>query len=306
MAGESNADVYASFGVNSAVMTGSSQEEHESNMLALDVAARDGDDAISVSDQEVDLYGNPDKFADPEDDSRMQVRIGEEASEEADGDPEEAGEDAGDNGESEEFTPLGDAPQDLTDVSTKIAQHEQGFNEMVSDALSRGLPQEVIDQINAEYEGDGISEASYSELAKIGYSKSFVDSYISGQEALVNQYVAQVKAYAGGEERFAALHAHLKSTNPEAAQSFETALANRDLGTVKAIVNLAGQSFTKKFGKPAERSVTKRATQAAPAPKKAEGFATRDEMIKAMSDPRYRHDSVYRREVEQKVIDSKF
>lgn len=306
MAGESNADVYASFGVNSAVMTGSSQEEHESNMLALDVAARDGDDAISVSDQEVDLYGNPDKFADPEDDSRMQVRIGEEPNEEPEGDHEEEVTDGDPEGDSEEFTPLGDAPKDLTDVSTKISQHEQGFQEMVSDALSRGLSQEVIDQINAEYEGDGISEASYAELAKIGYSKSFVDSYISGQEALVNQYVAQVKAYAGGEERFAALHAHLKSTNPEAAQSFETALANRDLGTVKAIVNLAGQSFTKKFGKPAERSVTKRATQAATATKKAEGFATRDEMIKAMSDPRYRHDSVYRREVEQKVIDSKF
>ncbi|WP_409365494.1 capsid assembly protein [Klebsiella pneumoniae] len=29
-------------------------------------------------------------------------------------------------------------------------------------------------------------------------------------------------------------------------------------------------------------------------------------MIKAMSDPRYRTDSKYRREVEQKVIDSKF
>lgn len=43
---ESNADVYASFGVNSAVMSGGSVEEHEQNMLALDVAARDGDDAI--------------------------------------------------------------------------------------------------------------------------------------------------------------------------------------------------------------------------------------------------------------------
>ena len=46
MAGESNADVYASFGVNSAVLTGSTPEEHQENMLALDVAARDGDDAI--------------------------------------------------------------------------------------------------------------------------------------------------------------------------------------------------------------------------------------------------------------------
>ena len=57
---ESNADVYASFGVNSAVMSGGSVEEHEQNMLALDVAARDGDDAIELASDEAeterDLY----------------------------------------------------------------------------------------------------------------------------------------------------------------------------------------------------------------------------------------------------------
>ncbi|MRU22685.1 capsid assembly protein, partial [Xylella fastidiosa subsp. multiplex] len=39
---ESNAEVYASFGVNIAVMSGSTPTEHEQNMLRLDVAAHDG------------------------------------------------------------------------------------------------------------------------------------------------------------------------------------------------------------------------------------------------------------------------
>ncbi|WP_236452138.1 hypothetical protein, partial [Escherichia coli] len=102
MAGESNADVYASFGVNSAVMTGSTPEEHQENMLALDVAARDGDDAIELNTNSDDPYGSDvDPFGEPEE-GRMQVRIsadgddpeesteGEEAEEEQQGDTEES------------------------------------------------------------------------------------------------------------------------------------------------------------------------------------------------------------------------
>lgn len=310
MAGESNADVYASFGVNSAVMSGSTPQEHEENMLALNVETRDGDDQIETVEQD-DPYGNPDKFADPDDESgRMQIRIGTESQEvEADQPEVTEGEqgDAEENSEDAPFEPLGDAPADLAEVTAQITEHEEGFQEMIADAISRGLTQESLDAIQAEYAADGLSDDSYAKLKEVGYSKSFIDSYLRGQEAMVSQYVQQAKAYAGGEARFDALHAHLKSTNPEAAQSLETAFANRDLATVKAIVNLAGSSFSKKFGKPAERSVTARAVPAKPAPKASvEGFSTRDEMIKAMSDSRYRHDAAYRREVEQKTINAKF
>lgn len=311
MAGESNADVYASFGVSSAVMTGSSQEEHEQNMLALDVAARDGDDAIVLDDgevQEVDLYGNPDKFAvEGEDDGFVQVRIGEDSKEsdvEVDTDPQEEPQEGSEPGE--EFAPLGDVPTELTETTKQLSQHAEGFREITEQAIERGMSEESVARIQAEYEGDGISEQSYEELAKAGYSRSFVDSYIKGQEALVDAYVNQVVAFAGGQERFSALHAHLKSNNPDAAATLESALENRDIGTLKAIVNLASQSFNSKFGKPATRSVTKRATPAKPVATQRKGFESRDEMIKAMSDSRYRHDSNYRRQVEQMVIDSSF
>ena len=305
MAGESNADVYASFGVSSAVMSGSNQEEHEQNMLALDVAARDGDDAILLHDdepQEVDLYGNPDKFA-VEDDGFVQVRIGEEGSTE-DYFESDAGD--GTEGQSEEFAPLGDVPAELTETTEQLSQHAEGFQEIVNQAFERGVSEEAILRIQAEYEGDGISEQSYKELSEAGYSKAFVDSYIKGQEALVDAYVNQVVAFADGQERFSALHAHLQSNNPDAAASLENALENRDVGTLKAIINLASQSFNTKFGKPAARSVTKRATPAKPVVTQRKGFESRDAMIKAMSDSRYRHDSNYRRQVEQMVIASTF
>lgn len=305
---ESNADVYASFGVNSAVMSGGSVEEHEQNMLALDVAARDGDDAIELASDEVeterDLYDNSDPFGQEDDEGRIQVRIGD-GYEPTDVDTGEEGFEGTEG--SEEFTPLGETPEELVAASEQLGEHEEGFQEMINIAAERGMSVETIEAIQREYEeNEELSDASYAKLAEIGYTKAFIDSYIRGQEALVEQYVNSVVEYAGGRERFDALYNHLETHNPEAAQSLDNALTNRDLATVKAIINLAGESRAKAFGRKPTRSVTSRAIPAKPQATKREGFADRSEMIKAMSDPRYRTDANYRRQVEQKVIDSNF
>lgn len=316
MAGESNADVYASFGVNSAVLTGSTPEEHQENMLALDVAARDGDDAIELNTNSDDPYGSDvDPFGEPEED-RMQVRISADGSEpeeesteeEQQGDEEsQSDEVADDDGEPEEFKPIGETPADINEASQQLEEHEAGFNDMVATAIERGLSQDAVTRIQQEYQNeDSLSDESYRELAEAGYSKAFVDAYIRGQEALVNQYVEKVMDFVGGRERFQQVYSHMQTNNPEGAEALIKAFESRDVATMKTILNLAGQSRDKTFGKKAERSIAKHATPAKPVARKAEGFESQAEMIKAMSDPRYRTDSKYRREVEQKVIDSKF
>ncbi len=317
MAGESNADVYASFGVNSAVLTGSTPEEHQENMLALDVAARDGDDAIELNTDNDDPYGSDvDPFGE-QDEGRMQVRISADGSDEAEGDepdseeqqddPENQSEEVTTEGEDEEFKPIGETPADINEASQQLEEHEAGFNDMVATAIERGLSQDAVTRIQQEYQNeDSLSEESYRELAEAGYSKAFVDAYIRGQEALVNQYVEKVMDFVGGRERFQQVYGHMKTNNPEGAEALIKAFESRDVATMKTILNLAGQSRDKTFGKKAERSIAKRATPAKPVARKAEGFESQAEMIKAMSDPRYRTDSKYRREVEQKVIDSKF
>ncbi|APZ82838.1 head assembly [Klebsiella phage K5-4] len=318
MAGESNADVYASFGVNSAVLTGSTPEEHQENMLALDVAARDGDDAIELNTNSDDPYGSDvDPFGEPEE-GRMQVRISADGSDEQDGEDdngeeEQQGEDESqpeevtDDGEPEGFKPIGETPADINEASKQLEEHEAGFNDMVATAIERGLSQDAVTRIQQEYQNeDSLSDESYRELAEAGYSKAFVDAYIRGQEALVNQYVEKVMDFVGGRERFQQVYSHMQTNNPEGAEALIKSFESRDVATMKTILNLAGQSRDKTFGKKAERSIAKRATPAKPAPRKAVGFESQAEMIKAMSDPRYRTDSKYRREVEQKVIDSTF
>lgn len=300
---ESNADVYASLGVNSAVLSGGTVSEHEQNMLALDVAARDGDDAINLVEEgatERDIYDTTDPFGQEDDEDRIQVRIGE------DGEPSEpeATEEVieGD----EEFTPLSDVPEDLSAASAQLGEYEEGLQSMIDTAAERGLSAEAIVRMQEEYADEGISEKSYQELEAVGYSRQFVDSYIRGQEALVDSYVAGVKEYAGGADKFDALMTHLETANPEAAESLMNAIEQRDLGTVKAIINLAGESRAKQFGRKPTRSVTQRAIPAKAQAPKVEGFENRAEMVKAMSDSRYRTDAKYRAEVERKVWASNF
>lgn len=311
MSGESQADVYASFGAKAENLTGaSSLSEHDTAMLELDVDVRDGDDSIHTEiDNKDDPYNVVDPFADPDapDDGegRMQIRVNTEGDNEEfqpEGDEnEQAGEDADGESEGEDFQPLGDVPQELQESSESLQEHENGFNEMVDQAAERGLTEESITRIRQEYEEDGISEKSYEELAAAGYSKGFIDSYIKGQEAIVQTYVNQVMEFAGGKEKFQQVHKHLEATNPDAAKSLENALQSRDLSTVKAIINLAGASRAKTFGKPQVRTLTTQAKPQVVTRKAPQGFATQAEMIKAMSDSRYRNDAAYRHEVEQKV-----
>lgn len=300
---ESNADVYRSFGANPVVTTSDSITEHEQNMLNLNVRCRDHDDSIELNSDDEN-----------EDESFVSVKVdGTESSNDTDGEQEDDTSnddtDTSDttDGEETEFTPLGEPSDDLKSTISVLEEHEKGFEQVVNQAATAGLKPEVIERIQQEYnDNDELSEKSYEELEAVGYSREFVKSYIKGQEAIVNQYVSEIKAFAGGETQFDTLYAHLEANDEDAANSLINAIQNRDLGTIKTIINLAQKSRAQKYGVPETRSVAAPAKQAAPEPKKQVGFANQQEMIKAMSDPRYGTDANYRREVELKTYYSQF
>lgn len=285
-------DIYAEFGINNAVMSSNNITEHEQNMLGMQVDVRDGDDSIQLNEP-----------TDGDESTEIQLETGEEGNNELD--LTEGDEDGAEEGtESDDFTPLGDPDRELVQASAEIDEYADGFAQMRAQAIKAGLPQDIADRIEREYEEDNqLSAKSFEELAKVGYSAGFVKSFINGQEALATTYVAKIQAYAGGTEKFTAIMSHLNANSPDAAQALEEAIGRQDLAAIKTIINLGMASRTKKFGKTPERSVTKRApastqrqTQKGP-----QGFESQREMIKAMSDPRYANDSKFRSEVEARV-----
>lgn len=286
-----SADVYASFGVNSAVMSSSDPAEHAQNMLALDVATRDGDTSIDLADES-------------EEQTEETTDEGEASSESDESDESDDDESEGEQGEGD-FTPLGDPDAELTEASQQLEEYSTGFDEMRAQAIKAGLPADVAARIEDEYEADGkLSEDSYAQLAKAGYSAGFVNSFMKGQEAVAEAYVSKIVAYAGGKEQFDRVLAHLKANSPKSMDSLYDAIERRDLNTVQTVINLGMASQAKKFGKQPERTLNRR--NAAPAGRvpsqQVEGFASQTEMVKAMGDSRYGRDAKYTQEVRNKVL----
>ena len=285
-----SADVYASFGVNSAVMSSSDPVEHEQNMLEMNVAARDGDASIDLVD--------PNDV--PEDDQEEEQPKEHEGTDESESQEEDdtTGEPDG------EFAPLGEPDEELTKASQQLDDYASGFEEMRNQAIKAGLPETVASRIESEYEENGkLSDDSYAQLAKAGYSAGFVNSFLQGQEAVAEAYITKIVSYAGGREQFDRVVSHLKANSPHSMEALYDAMERQDLNTVRTVINLGMASQTKKFGKQPERTVNRRSAAPAgrTAPSKIQGFESQNEMVKAMSDKRYGRDTKYTAEVEAKV-----
>ncbi|UIW12500.1 MAG: hypothetical protein [Enterobacter phage ENC2-2_a] len=287
--------VYAEFGVSSNAITGSVEDlnEHQRSMLEQDVAVRDGDDAITF------------KQLEDENDSTTEE---DENVDETEGDDTEGNDDESDTeGDDQEFVELGETPKELTESVTALNENEAAFDDMVSAAVEAGnVTADDITAIKAEYASKGeLSEASYAKLAEAGYTKRFVDSFVRGQEALAEQYAAGVVRYAGGAEQFNRILSHLEANDKSTKEALESAIIRKDLATAKAILNLAGRNLGKTRGVAPQRTLTTQGKPAVSTPKvQTEGFSSKADMVKAMSDPRYLRDAKYTMEVRAKVAAS--
>ncbi|WVX92112.1 capsid assembly scaffolding protein [Aeromonas phage phiA014S] len=287
----------------------------DAEMIQKPVTVRDGDDLLEVNLPEDDK-SNVQEDAGTEDGEKVEVKISTDGDDEAeaDGDADSEGDDG--EGSSDEELTLPEYqsadPKDLTEAAALMAEAEAGQADLAAKAIEAGLSQESLDKAKAEYEKDGkFSEESYAELAKAGFSKSFIDSYMAGQAAVAERFVKSIYGHVGGEENFTKITAHIAENKPEMAQAFDAAVGRNDVATIRALLDAAVAEVRQSpASKAPKRNLANAAKPAKPAGSKAadkvEGFASRAEMVKAMSDPRYGKDAAFRREVELKVFHSQF
>jgi len=154
----------------------------------------------------------------------------------------------------------------------------------------------------AEFEQSGkLSEASYKALAeKHNLPKDVVDTYLEGVKLQRTTSEEQVLASVGGREAYQQLsqwasqnlsEKELKAYNDQVALSAESAAL---------AVQWLKSRFNEANGQPA-RLIS--GNNPAPASK---GFATKSDMMKAMSDPRYGRDREYTEDVARKVANRRF
>lgn len=290
-------DIYAEFGVTNATMS-TSQEEHEQNMLALDVDTRDGDDQISLGEPEEEH--EEEQEVPLEDQEVPSDDEGDDEQEDGDGSDEQSD----DEQEDQEFKALGEPDEELKAATAQINEYAEGFESLKNQAIERGLDAAVAADIVAHVDADEpLTEAQLVALEAAGYSRQFVNSYIKGQKAITQSYADSIIKYAGGKEQFDAIMTHLKATDPSAEDALYGAIERQDLALIRTMINLGMAGRTKKFGTAPARNLARKAPASAPkaARTKVEGFSSKTEMTKAMSDPRYGRDTAYTQNVEQKV-----
>jgi len=164
----------------------------------------------------------------------------------------------------------------------------------VADALKgAGLDQDVYTR---EFEETGtLSEDSFKQLEKAGYSKQTVDVYLDGLRARQAAYSAAVFAPAGGEKGYGELLAWAKTgLNAEEKRIFNEAVSSGD----SALAAMAVRDAMAKRGTKATllNGKTQKTQDAGPQP-----FLSQRQVTEAMSDIRYKRDPAFRKEVAERL-----
>lgn len=144
-----------------------------------------------------------------------------------------------------------------------------------------------------------LSDQSYLKLTQMGYPKAVVDAYINGQIALASQGTQSLLAELGGERGFKEMHDWAsENLSQEEIDSYNAILDSGD----ERQAGYAVKGMHARF----KNSAPKQPKLIGGTQGQSSGASYRSvgELTRAMSDPRYKNDSAYRKDVERKLAHS--
>jgi hypothetical protein len=178
-----------------------------------------------------------------------------------------------------------------------------------------GLLPEQVEALNTEFAKNGrLSEESYNLLGKAGYPRHVVDAYIRGMLAEAAkqdeqpevdpkrlEFENKIKEEVGGDKAYAAM-AQWAAANlsPAEIAAFNEVVTGRSPEAARlAVLGLAAR-YRSALGSDPARVVMGGGAGG------VVGFASREQAVDAMKDPRYARDPAYRAEVQRKLLASEF
>jgi Phage T7 capsid assembly protein len=177
---------------------------------------------------------------------------------------------------------------------------EKSAEEQARDATkSAGLD---FDKLSDSYwEKGALADTEYAQLEKAGIPKHLVDSFIAGQQALVDNTRNNVFNSVGGEESYNSITEWAaENYTPEEIAAFNKTVNGTDAtATLLAVKGLKARYDATVGFEPAD------AIKGETAVKRGQPvYRSIAEMEKDMGDPRYQKDPAFRRDVEQKLARS--
>lgn len=159
-----------------------------------------------------------------------------------------------------------------------------------------------ISEFEQEFAVKGeLSEASYKKLADANIPKTMVDSYIKGQQALAEKFIADIHEIAGGADKYSEMCTWASQSLPEEEQKmFNHVMSSGN----KELIALAVTGMTTRWKNAVGSQPKLTQGRVTSGNKRGSGFASTAEMVKAMQDKRYGADPAYTRSVEERVARS--
>jgi hypothetical protein len=141
-----------------------------------------------------------------------------------------------------------------------------------------------------------LGDKDYNALAKAGISREMVDTYISGQQAMVTAQELEVQEVVGGGANYEAMSSWASENLSETEiDAYDEVVTQGSVEQAKMAVQGLYARFVSSGGKPPN------VTQGSVTGSSAKPFGSAAQITQAMADPRYANDPAYRQQVEQRL-----
>lgn len=195
----------------------------------------------------------------------------------------------------------GTAPSETTGATQEATAGDAQASADTAQAAVEGAGFDFA-ALTKEYTESGqLSQETYDALAKGGFPKEAVDSYIAGQKALADQFTNEVFDIAGGEETYQRMvEWSAEGMTDQERAAYNEALDSKDPERVKLAVRGAFEKFKGDGG------VEPDLVNGGNGPSEGPGFFSREDYYAALEDPRYATSPEYQAQVDAKLARSHF
>ncbi|MCI4436673.1 MAG: hypothetical protein JHC33_07700 [Ignisphaera sp.] len=146
------------------------------------------------------------------------------------------------------------------------------------------------------------TEQDYTELAAKGYTKEFIDTYISGAKAAEQVKIEAMISEVGTIEDYSAALLYASTAwNKDQIDTFNGALDGANDATTKMLITMLVKEYKGATAAPAAPNAPITTTTSPRASGNVTGYESKSDMTKDINDSRYQSDSAYREKVNQKM-----
>jgi hypothetical protein len=197
---------------------------------------------------------------------------------------------------------LGAPREESSNAETQTNTNEENAApEQPSEAVQSAWETKFAD-FSKEYSEKGqLSDNSFKKLTEMGYPREVVEAYIEGQRAVAEKSTSGLLNEIGGQDNFVAMRDWAAATVPEnELNAYNAMLEGSPEHAAIAVKGMfaryqAAQGGNFKQPKLLSGSQTGGSVAA---------YRSTAEVTRAMSDPKYKTDPAYRKEVEQRLASS--